>query len=390
MKKPHYVLFSIFTLIIALTFVFTGCYDRHHIPAVSTTPKDAPLITTDASSLPTPTATPTVTPLPTPSMTTPVISDFYSDLSAALNSCESMFTLTGTGDNKVDMIDIQEWMDNRDDVYDASWKSRDYGDHIDFEFNITYRQEYKLSYAYRSGDRKKLTDDERDTLANAEQVIGSVIKPGMSDYEKEKAIHDYIIITCEYDSDNYSSGTATDSAFCPYGVLISKKAVCDGYSSTFKLFMDMLDIECVITRGVADGEGHSWNLVRISGEWYWIDVTWDDPVYLDGNELPDVIRYDWFNVTDNIIGSSHQPDTTPTVKCTATKYNYFVYNDLVVSNKDELKAALQRASKQRDAYVSVLYTGSPLSNDELHSIFPSNVYMFSSDNNTGIIIVYFS
>ena len=349
-----------------------------------TTPINTPPISTAGS------ASPAIL-VPNTTTTTPVsqANDFYTALSAELTACESVFTLTAEDGDAPDTDALQVWLNGRDDVKSASWEKTSYGDSAEFKFTITYRQEAVLICAYRSGDATKLTSVERDALAETRRVVASVIQPEMSEYEKEKAIHDYIVTTCEYDSGDLTGGTVPENAYTPYGVLIDKKAVCDGYSSTFKLFMDMLGIECVTVRGSAGGEGHSWNLVKIAGEWYWIDVTWDDPVYLDGQMPPAGIRYDWFNVTDSVINKNHQPDSAPDVICSSTAYNYFYYNDLVAGSGDELRSMLKKSAERGDTYISLLYMGIPLSNDKLSSLFPPSVYLFNNDPDTDVVTVYF-
>ena len=104
----------------------------------------------------------------------------------------------------------------------------------------------------------------------------------MADWEKELALHDWIIYNVEYDPEALSSlptATPDPDGDNPYGPLVNGVGVCGGYSSTFKLFMDMVGIPCVTVPGSApDGEAHAWNMVQLDGEWYCVDTTWDDPV----------------------------------------------------------------------------------------------------------------
>lgn len=61
--------------------------------------------------------------------------------------------------------------------------------------------------------------------------------------------------------------------------------VCDGYARAFKVLCDRLEIPCVLVDGYAktsaqaQGQFHMWNSVQLpDGEWYGVDVTWNDPV----------------------------------------------------------------------------------------------------------------
>jgi transglutaminase/protease-like cytokinesis protein 3 len=115
--------------------------------------------------------------------------------------------------------------------------------------------------------------------------------------------------------------------------------------------MDMLDIECDIITGVADGESHAWNRVKIDGEYYLIDVTWNDPVT---DNPSDRINYEYFNVTDEVLSISHTPTRTQTKIANSTEHNYFYYNNLVVYSKDDFLAILEEAINTGKDYVYVL------------------------------------
>lgn len=120
------------------------------------------------------------------------------------------------------------------------------------------------------------TKKEIEELNNkVDTIIKENIKSNMSTKDKIKAIHDYIINNTEYDtkkSDNikdttYKSNTA-------YGVLIQGYGICSGYSDAMKLFLDKLNI---VNYKVSNDQ-HIWNVVLLDGNWYHLDLTWDDPV----------------------------------------------------------------------------------------------------------------
>lgn len=106
-----------------------------------------------------------------------------------------------------------------------------------------------------------------------------------------KIIHDYLIANTEYDNELSSS-----SIYTAYGALVEKKAVCEGYAKAFKYILDELEIPCVIACGLARNsngrtESHAWNYVKIDGNWYAVDCTWDDPLIIGtGSVSPDVYK----------------------------------------------------------------------------------------------------
>ena len=132
------------------------------------------------------------------------------------------------------------------------------------------------------------------------EILSNIIKPGMNERDKIKAIHDYMVLNLKYD-ESYSRYTA-------YDALKDGEAVCLGYSL---LGYKMLNEVGIPTRIISsENMNHAWNLVKLDGKWYHLDITWDDPI-------PDVkgrIRYSYFLLTDEEMGIDHywEPDEYPT------------------------------------------------------------------------------
>jgi hypothetical protein len=157
--------------------------------------------------------------------------------------------------------------------------------------------------AWRSGDKTKLSSKNRSILDAAADMLNTLVSDEMSDYEKELAIHDWIVDWARYDTDvnsNSPDAQPDPDNDNPYGLIFNRKAICSGYTSTFQLFMNLAGIECVSVHGTYANTGseHAWNMVRLDGEWYCVDVTWNDPSDgdPDGSE-----RYRYFNVTSQFM-----------------------------------------------------------------------------------------
>ena len=162
----------------------------------------------------------------------------------------------------------------------------------------------RILEAWRAGTTAGLAAEDLAILAECEYVLSAVAPPGMTDYERELAVHDYIIETAEYDSNRLSLlpfFEENPNNTNPYGALVDGRAVCEGYSSAFQLLMDMIGVECITVRGEsnADRDPHAWNMVRLDGEWYCVDVTWDDPIVLGAVSEQAAHRY--FNVTSDFM-----------------------------------------------------------------------------------------
>ena len=107
---------------------------------------------------------------------------------------------------------------------------------------------------------------------SAEEKLENFTVTGDTDYEKCKSIYESIIDMTEYDvSAPYAHGIA--------GVLCDGKAVCEGYSKTFKMLCDRENIPCISVLGNYNAENltaHMWNYVYLDGKWYGCDPTFDE------------------------------------------------------------------------------------------------------------------
>ncbi|MDR1699701.1 MAG: hypothetical protein LBR68_00730 [Lachnoclostridium sp.] len=145
--------------------------------------------------------------------------------------------------------------------------------------------------------KASVTSRKEDNHINS--TINSILYKGMKKREQIKEVHDWMISHIKYDYSGYLNGKVSKSSHTSEGALLKRKAVCDGYASAFKKFMDKLGIECHIVYGYASGNGtalpaaHAWNRVRLGGKWKYIDVTYDDPI-VNGKNTNQIPFYDFF------------------------------------------------------------------------------------------------
>lgn len=172
--------------------------------------------------------------------------------------------------------------------------------------------------AWKSGDRSSLDSKNRRILDGAADAISRIVRDDMSDAEKERAVHDWMTDWATFDSSVFGrNAEIRKDSDTPFGFFVEKRAMCHGYSSTFQLFMDMLGIECLTVFGLPGGNGmrHSWNQVRLDGEWYCVDVAWDDPI--GGRPT-----HQFLNVTSRILRNSgiHRWDESSVPEACGTKH----------------------------------------------------------------------
>lgn len=171
---------------------------------------------------------------------------------------------------------------------------------IETEFDNLGKITIHITHSYQ-------TDDINTLNAKVEEIIKELNLNELNIEDKIKVIHDYIINNTKYDvgrSDNKITTYHSDTA---YGALIEHYAICGGYADSMKLFLDYLNIP----NYKISSENHIWNLVYVNNKWYHLDLTWDDPVTSNGD---DVLEYDYFLITTdelkNIETDQHTIDTS--------------------------------------------------------------------------------
>lgn len=189
--------------------------------------------------------------------------------------------------------------------------------------------EYSMSY-----------EEYSSKLAEVNAIASAVASSAMqytSEYERELFIHDYIVNHCSYEL-NVPNGNDI------YGCLVNGKASCEGYSRAFQYILSAVGIDNrLVTGEAADNDGtfigHMWNYAIIDGDGYFTDVTWDDPSS-DSN----VLRHTYFNASTQQILLNHRDIKQSIPFCNATRFNFFVYENAVLSYGDEaaLRDSLER------------------------------------------------
>lgn len=178
------------------------------------------------------------------------------------------------------------------------------------------------------------------------------LKSGMSDYDIELAAHDWIAQRITY---NHSAASDPDShplAFTAYGALVEGSAVCEGYAKAMKLLLNSAGIHCITVTGTLSNQGHMWNMVKVGGKWYNVDVTSDDGTA--------GLYHHYFNQTDeHMRGATYKfdPDFSDEIldgesfnlkrpKATATEYCYYRmtgYTVMTLSPDKTFVEAVKRA-----------------------------------------------
>ena len=164
-------------------------------------------------------------------------------------------------------------------------------------------------------------------------AVTAQIPENSSDYDKALFVHDYLVEHTSYDLPAQGSDSMHLS-HTAYAALVQHKAVCSGYASAFSFLMHELNVPCLYfdgqsrktapDGGAAASGSHTWNCVQLDGQYYWVDVTWDDPVTPEGTERGGPVRHEYCFAADEPFLKDHIPgDSNPydPPACTDGKLN---------------------------------------------------------------------
>ncbi len=138
------------------------------------------------------------------------------------------------------------------------------------------------------------------------ELLNEAVYDGMSQYQIALSVHDTIIANAIYD-ESLEKNTN-------YDILVNGTAVCAGYAMAYLDIMTRLGMECRMV--ISEEMNHGWNLVKIDGSWYHVDLTWDDP-------SPDsygLVMHDHFLLTDEQIRNKEHYGWDTDITCTDTRF----------------------------------------------------------------------
>lgn len=140
-------------------------------------------------------------------------------------------------------------------------------------------------------------------LLKIDDIIKKNIKPNMTEYQKVKAINHYI-------SNNVKYGYDPAIPVNTYGTLVMNLATCGGYTEATKILLDRIGVESINVYGNMSFY-HAWNMVKVDGDYYHLDTTWNV-----GNE------FGYFLLSDDELAADkqHKWNRSEYPACTSRKY----------------------------------------------------------------------
>ncbi len=211
------------------------------------------------------------------------------------------------------------------------------------------------------------TAEEVDLLnRQMEEIIPKYLEgidDSMSAYDAAIRIHVKLINSVDYDTialnkEEEAGGPAKDKidylrTIC--GVFLNGKAVCEGYARALQFLLHRCGIECAEAVGYIKKEGkekggaHAWNIVKIDGEYYYVDTTWDDSSNTIQTVKKTDLGFDYFCITTEELCRTRDLSICPCdmPACSAVKANYYYHNDMVIESYDlaKIKTVAQAAAQ---------------------------------------------
>lgn len=156
-------------------------------------------------------------------------------------------------------------------------------------------------------DLRRRSFSEDDYERAMAELIAETCHEGMTDLQMALSVHDYIVSHAQY--------SYLDTTNNGYHALVKSETACYGYAQLYLRVMNRLGIPCqiVVCDDTGDGVGHAWNVVGIDGEWYHLDLTWDDPL----PEAQGQAMHTYFLKTDREFRKTlhHDFDWEPDIGC---------------------------------------------------------------------------
>ena len=152
------------------------------------------------------------------------------------------------------------------------------GDHL--AMNANWTEEEYVAVEQRDGTDNlniKLTmsyettkEQEQELKEKADSVLAGLRLDGASDYEKVRAIYNYICSNVTYDYDHLDDDSYR-LKHTAYAAAVNRTAVCSGIADLFYYLATSAGLEARTTFN----DVHAWNIVKVNGRYYYLDPTWD-------------------------------------------------------------------------------------------------------------------
>lgn len=256
-------------------------------------------------------------------------------------------------------------------------------------FGLVYNQEPQLFWLnsrsvvgrlyYNEVDTEKIASMQKEIDATVDSILKEANSKSTT-FDKLLVFHDYLVLNSTFEKSD-EAGNYNQTIYNAFSGGTSKQGniQCAGYAKAMQYLCDKAGIDCMVITGTNEnGSTHAWNKVKVEGEWYNLDSTWDDPIL--STPITNYLRYNFFLVPDEwIIEKTHFNVNTVTLsngdkvkyfdppKATAQAQNYFIKNGYVYNDRDSadkaLKAELDKAVSEGKVVAHIMVGSDELYNE---------------------------
>jgi hypothetical protein len=176
---------------------------------------------------------------------------------------------------------------------------------------------------------KEEVDDYRSRMQPVIDGYLEAMEACSDDYEKSRVLYERLVENVEYDLDSENNQNILS-------VFLGGKTVCQGYACAAQYLLGQEGIESAIVTGSGQGQAHAWNLVKLDGDYYYMDVTWGATDYTGAvNIQKHGINYGYLNITTEELLQNHSPQVDfPLEECKEVQDNYYVREGLFFDSWD--------------------------------------------------------
>lgn len=155
--------------------------------------------------------------------------------------------------------------------------------HLETSYDDYGKVTLKIEHIYNSNDIKLIK-------AKVKEIESKIWNNSMSNEDKIKEAHNYIINNSKYDKNRSDNNIVKYKSDTAYGTILEGYSLCGGYTDAMELFLEDMGVKSY----KISSENHVWNAVNLDNAWYHLDLTWDDPITTDGS---DILEYNFFLIT---------------------------------------------------------------------------------------------
>ena len=240
---------------------------------------------------------------------------------------------------------------------------------------------------------EKQQQEKQQQIDQTMTAVLTSMPAGLDAYGQVKYVYDYVI-----DHTDYVLDSPDNQNIC--SVFLNGESVCQGYAKATQYLLKKLGFEVTLIFGTEQtGADHVWNLVKVDGDYYYMDTTWGEMQFSDQGESKG-INYNFLLITTEELLQTHRiVSEIPVPVCTAERDNYYVREKLLFQEKDydRLKLLIEQAKAKGETIVRFRCGSEQLYREMLDELFEQqkiftlvngDAITYSSDDKMHTIFVF--